>query len=105
MFYSVKARYIPSALTEFHRKLTDGTILRQRPEGREIVESMRRARLTEDGVVRWSEVCYCSTPLEHERRTVYDHYFTEIETEVVDGYIQFDGQPFMDFLTSMSSHD
>ena len=105
MFYSVKARYIPSALAEFRRKLTDGTILRQRPEGREIVESMHRARLTGDGVVQWSEICYCSTPLEHERQTVYDHHFTEIETEVVDGYVQFDGEPFVDFLTSISSRD
>jgi hypothetical protein len=100
MFYSVKARYISSGLAEFHRKLTNGTILRQRPDGQEIVESMRRARLTEDGMVQWSEVCYCSPPLEHERQTVYDHYFTEIETKVVDGYVQFDGQPFMNFLAA-----
>ena len=66
---------------------------------------MRRARLTEDGLVRWSEICYCPTPLEHERQTVYDHHFAGIETEIVDGYVQFDGQPFMDFLSSMSSRD
>ena len=105
MFYSVKARYIPSVLAEFHRKLTDGTILRQRPDGQEIVDSMRRARLTEDGMVRWSEVRYCSPPLEHERRTVYDHYFNGIETKVEDEYVQFDGQPFMDFLAATASRE
>lgn len=102
MFYSVKARYISSALPEFYRKLTDGSIRRQKPDGQEILESMRRARITEPGVIRWSEMCFCPTPLEHERQTVYDHYFTDFETEVVDGYLQFDGEPFMDFLSSQT---
>ena len=102
MFYSVKARYIPSALLEFYRKLTDGSIRRQKPDGQEIVESMRRARITEPGVVRWSEMCFCPTPLAHERQTVYDHHFTDFETEIVDGYVQFDGEPFMDFLSSQT---
>ena len=52
MYYIVKARYIPSEIAEFYRELTDGTIQSQRPDGQEIVASMRRARITEPGVVR-----------------------------------------------------
>lgn len=102
MFYAVKARYIPSALPEFHRKLTDGTIARQKPDGQEIVESMQRARITEPGVVQWSEVCYCPTPLQHERQTVYDRYFTDMQAEVVDDYVQLEGEAFMEFLDRQS---
>ncbi len=98
MYYTVKARYIPSEMAEFYRKLTDGTIQSQRPDGQEIVASMRRARVTEPGVVRWSEQCFCPTPLAHERKRVYDDYFTDLETEAVDGYVDFDGESFIDVL-------
>ena len=43
MYYTVKARYIPDRIAEFHRKLLDGTIKAQRPDGPEIVASMQRA--------------------------------------------------------------
>ena len=59
---------------------------------------MRRARLAPSGEVRWSEQCFCPTPLAHERQTVYDRYFTDLKTEVIEDYVVFDGEPFMDFL-------
>ena len=102
MYYSVKARLIPEGAAEFYQKLTDGTIMDQKPDGTEIVESMRRATIDESGVVRWSEVCYCRTPLQHERQTVYDRYYTDIQTEEVDGYVEFEGEPLMDFLAGFS---
>ena len=104
MYYTVKARYIPSEMADFYRELTDGTIQSQRPDGQEIVASMGRARVTEPGVVRWSEQCFCPTPLAHERQTVYDRYFIDVETEVVDGYVAFDGESFMDRLARAERH-
>jgi len=106
LYYLVVARPIIAELPELYRKLTDGTIRRQRPDGREIVEAMQRARITATGEVRWSQRCYCPTPLEHERRTVYDRYFTKLRTEAVEGSVEFAGQPFMEFLARLaaSSH-
>ena len=98
MHYTVSARPVPATAAEFFRKLTDGTIAAQKPDGKEIVASMERARITEPDMVRWSEVCYCPTPLQHERQTVYDRYFTGFETEEVEDYVDFAGESFMDYL-------
>ena len=57
-----------------------------------------RARVAPDGAVRWTETCFCATPLRHERATVLDRYFTEIETRVIDKPVTFDGAPLMDQL-------
>lgn len=98
MHYTVTAHFKPETAADFLRKLTDGTIENQKPDGKEIVASMKRAKIGEEGVVRWSEVCYCPTPLEHERATVYDLHFTDIETEVIEGHMEFEGEPFMEHL-------
>ncbi len=95
LIYSVRARLVAEKCAEFHRKLTDGTIGGQRPDGSEIVASMERARIVEDGSVRWTETCFCSTPLRHERATVLDRYFADIETELLDAHVEFDGEPLM----------
>lgn len=98
MFYKVRARCREEKLAEFRHKLTDGTIAAQRPDGQEIVASMHRARITAPGAIEWSEMCFCPTPLRHERETVYDHFFSDLETRVVDGYVEFEGEPFMAWL-------
>ncbi len=98
MIYTVKARYIEDKLPEFYSKLTDGTISNQKPDGNEIVNSMKRAKITAPGLISWSEMCFCSPPLKHERKTVYDHYLTEMKTEIIDDYIEFEGESFFDFL-------
>lgn len=103
MIYAVSARLIEHRRAEFYRRLTDGTIAGQRPDGAEIVASMRRARVAEDGTVCWTELCYCPTPLRHERETVLDHYFSNIETETADGHSTFAGEPLMDLLTAVSA--
>tara|TARA_B100000315_G_scaffold83832_1_gene76846 strand:+ start:237 stop:551 length:315 start_codon:yes stop_codon:yes gene_type:complete len=102
MIYSVKARLIGDRAEEFHRVLTDGSIERQKPDGAEIVQAMRRARVAEDGSVRWTETCFCSTPLKHERETQLDRYFTEIETEAVDAHAEFPGKPLMARLAGLA---
>jgi len=98
MYYVVTARFKPEIAADFYGKLTDGTIQSQKPDGKEIVASMRRAKISQDGTVRWSEVCYCPTPLQHERETVYDHFFEDIQTEEVEDYVEFDGEDFMEHL-------
>ena len=100
--YSVKARYIKEKMEEFYQKLTDGTIQNQKPDGQEIVNSMKRAKITEPNVIKWSEMCFCSPPLKHERETVYDHFLTDMETKVIDEYVEWDGELFMDFLAKQS---
>lgn len=102
MIYSVSARLIENKSLEFHQKLTDGTIEGQRPDGPSIVKAMERARIAGDGSVHWTENCYCATPLRHERATVYDRYFTDIEADSVDAHHEFDGAPLMDRLLAGS---
>ena len=82
------------------RALTDGSIAAQRPDGAEIVAAMQRARVAPDGTVRWTEACYCPTPLKHERITVLDRYFIGIETKVIDKPVTFNGAPLMDRLAA-----
>ena len=100
MLYAVSAELIPERAPEFHTRLTDGSIASQRPDGAEIVAAMKRARAAPDGTVRWTETCYCPTPLQHERATVLDRYFTRIETKIIDKPETFDGVPLMDRLAA-----
>ena len=101
MFYRVTARLRPETGADFLRKLTDGTIERQSPDGREIVDAMNRAVLSDDGNVSWSEGCYCRTPLAHERATVFDEHFETLETDVIEGYQDYDGRLFMEYLAEL----
>jgi len=103
MKYSVVAHFQEAGAVEFISKLTDGTIENQEPDGREIIASMERARVDADGLIRWSEVCYCATPLEHERQTVYDYYFTDLQTHEVDNHVEAEGQPFMEYLKQLAN--
>ena len=98
MIYSVKARFIEEKMGEFYRKLTDGTIQNQKPDGQEIVNSMKRAKITEPNTIQWSEMCFCPTPLKHERETIYNHFLTNMETKVIDDYVEYDGELFFQFL-------
>ncbi len=102
MYYAVTARFKLETAAEFYKKLTDGMIQSQKPDGKEIVASMKRAKISQDGTVRWSEVCYCATPLQHERETVYDQFFEDIQTEQVEGHVEFEGEPLMQFLIHCS---
>ncbi len=98
MIYSVKARFIEEKMGEFYRKLTDGTIQNQKPDGQEIIDSMKRAKITESNIIQWSEMCFCSPPLKHERETIYNHFLTDMETEIIDDHTEFDGELFFQFL-------
>ena len=54
MFYSVKAQCIEEKLGEFYQKLTDDAISNQKPDGSEIVDSMKRAKITATKTIQWS---------------------------------------------------
>ena len=102
VIYSVKARCIEEKMKEFYQKLADDTIQNQKPDGQEIINSMKRAKITEPNVIQWSEMYFCSPPLKHERETVYDHFIDDIETKVIDEYVEYEGELFMDVLTKHS---
>ena len=101
MIYKVTARMKEASAGEFRRKLLDGTIAKQKPDGQEIVDSMHRAIVKESGEIQWSETCYCNSPLEHERQTVLDHHFDDISTEVTEAHQEYEGRPFMDYLAEL----
>lgn len=98
MKYKVKAKPIQEKLSDFYKVLTDGSVENQRPDGSEIVASMRRARVTSPGVIEWYETCYCPTPLQHERETVYDQYLTDIETVPAAETSEIAGESFWSVL-------
>jgi len=102
VIYSVKARYIEEKMNEFYQKLTDGTIQNQKPDGQEIINSMKRAKITAPNAIQWSEMCFCSPPLKHERETVYNQFLEDIETKVIDEYVEYEGELFMDILEKQS---
>jgi hypothetical protein len=102
MIYSIKARFIEKKMKEFFQKLTDGTIENQKPDGMEILSSMKRAKITEPGIIEWSEMCFCPTPLKHERQTVYDNFFSSIEIKIINDYEEFEGESFFDYFTSLN---
>ena len=103
MIYKVKAKFNYDKAEEFHKKLTEGPIQRQLPDGPEIINSMNRASIDDNGDVNWTELCYCPTPLMHERATIYDTYFTDMKTEPINNHIIIEGKSFMEKLSTFSS--
>jgi hypothetical protein len=49
-------------------------------------------------VVEWCETCFCETPLAHERETVYDQYFHDMEIIEINDDPEIDGQSFWGYL-------
>ena len=73
--------------------LTDGTVDKQEPDGREVKASMERAVIT-GNTVEWYETCYCDPPLKHERSTIYDKFFTDMEINQVNKPPSLEGERF-----------
>ena len=101
MIYKVEARLIESKFKEFYQLLTGGSLEDQVPDGPEILASMERATMDSSGLVRWTEQCFCPTPLKHERATVYDKYFSDLETEETESHEEFEGESFMNHLSKI----
>ena len=98
MIYSIKAKFKKEKMKEFFQRLNDGSIENQKPDGKEILNSMRRAKITEPGLIQWSEMCFCSPPLKHERQTVYDKYLSDMKISQIDNYVEFEGESFIEYL-------
>lgn len=101
LLYKVKARINPNKSKEFYELLTGGSLEDQVPDGPEIPASMDRARVDSSGLVRWTETYYCPTPLRHERATVYDIYFIDMETEENESHEIFEGELFVEQLSKI----
>ena len=101
VIYRVTARFRNDTATELRRRLDDGSIAAQQPDGQEIIDSLHRAIITPAGDVQWSEMCFCDPPLTHERATILDHHFDAITTEAIKDYERYDGQPFMEHLQTL----
>jgi len=95
--YLIRARPIIAEMARFWDLLNDGTIETQEPDGGEIVSSMRRAVINRDRV-EWPETCYCSPPLRHERATVYDQFFADMEIGPLDSTAPAGGESFWHYL-------
>ena len=102
MFYKVRARLREETAADLLRKLRDGSVASQQPDGPYILESMQRAVVIDSGEIEWSELCFCSPPLAHERETVFDQHFDDMTTEEVEGYQEHAGRSFMDYLEEVS---
>ena len=98
MHYRVTAKFHKEQLAEFFQKLNDGTIKNQKPDGLEILNSMKRAIIKEDKSLEWFETCFCATPLKHERETVYDTYFYDFKTTLVEENQELKGELFWDYM-------
>ncbi len=67
MRYLVKAKVKPGKEKPLLEAIKSGRQGQGSVAGDEYLDDMQKARLTEDGVCAWVEVCFCSTPLQEER--------------------------------------
>jgi hypothetical protein len=98
MIYNVTAKLIQHRTKELYVLLISGKLPEQQQDGQEIVASMERARIDVNGVIHWSETCFCPIPLLHEIETVYNRYFLDLTTELVMNHQKFEGIPLLVFL-------
>ena len=98
MFYSSRAQYNEDNMGTFYQPLTHGMIQNQIPDGYEIVNAMKLAKIIAPKIIPWSEICLCPTTLKHERQTIYNYFLTDLETQTIDDYVEFDGESFFGLL-------
>lgn len=46
----------------------------------EYIKNMKSARITDDGIISWIEICFCSNPLKEEK-PYWEKYFYDIQIE------------------------
>lgn len=96
--YLVQARPRKGKLEELKTRLLLGEIRTMRPFGTALDESLRGARVREDGLLVWEEQDYCVPPLAMERAAVLDDYFSEMVVEPVQKgqcWKQIAGLPYL----------
>ena len=67
MRYLVKARLKRGRAGALLKAIQSATLGRGSVAGGEYLRDMKNARVFEDGIARWVEICFCSTPLQEER--------------------------------------
>ncbi len=102
MLYRVKPQPNWKQLPHFWTVLNDGTVSKQEPDGREICASMKRAVISGDKV-EWYETCYCSPPLKHEKATIYDKFFTNMQIEPVSSAPELEGREFWNYFETLQT--
>jgi len=102
MLYKVEAKFDKANLDVFFADLTNGTIGNQEPDGSTIVKAMKEAVMLGENKLAWYEKCLCATPLKHERETVYDKYFFDFKTTLVQR-VEDDivGDSFWEYLAAL----
>jgi len=94
MMYKVKARFIEEKLDDYFKLLTSGKLEALGVDGPYIVKAMKEAKITAPGIIEWYELCYCPTPLKHEREIVYDKFLKDMTIEPVDKAGEIEGEGF-----------
>ena len=74
MRYLVKARVRSGQEKPLLEAISSGSLGRGSIAGDEYLDDMRQARVDENGIARWVEVCFCAEPLEEER-PYWEEYF------------------------------
>ncbi len=103
MIYHVQATLREETAAALIEKLTDGSVASQKPDGPELVASMKRAVVNSEGKVEWSEMCFCPSPLFHERATLLDQHFDDIITEPIEAHASYSGKPLMEYLRAIAT--
>jgi hypothetical protein len=67
MRYLVKAKIKPGQNKPLLQAIESGGLGRGSVAGDEYLDDMQKARVDENGVCTWVEVCFCPTPLQEER--------------------------------------
>jgi len=80
MRYLVKAKVKPGKEKPLLEAIESGRLGQGSVAGDEYLDNMQKARLTEDGVCAWVEVCFCPTPL-LEERTYWEEYFDLLQNK------------------------
>jgi hypothetical protein len=104
MRYFISAQPRTGELLRFWELLNNGTIAKQEPDGQEIIASMKRA-VVSNGNVEWIETCFCSPPLNHERTTIYDRFFENMQIKRMESPVELKGEQFWDYLRDASHHN
>ena len=74
MRYLVKAKIKPGKEKPLLAAIESGSLGRGSVAGDEYLDDMAKARIGEDGVCTWVEVCFCPTPLQEETPYWQDYF-------------------------------
>ena len=80
MRYLVTARVRPGKESALLKAIEEGRLGAGSAAGDEYLRNMESARLRQDGMARWVEVCFCATPLEEER-PYWEEYFELVRVQ------------------------